>query len=220
MLGTGGRGGHARGSGARWSVLVLGLLLTGCGMAWVFSTPGVYLCRAHVVLLAPPTQTRPNKLDSNSAGLLATAGVLERELSVGRNQVPATSPDVTLLDQGVYDGELVRMPNYGGQWAADFRDPVLDLQATAATSDEALDRVEAMVAEATDLLRQKQDAAGVSTRNRIALVLSPARLRVEYHPGDRVRGGAVLLLLGVVGSVTAAAATGRRRAPLAVERAA
>src|SRR6476646_8847765 len=109
-----------RGCARRWYVLALGLLLTIGAVGYVNVAPGVYWSEARVVLLGPPSPARPNKLDSSSGSLIATAGVVEREMSSTRKSIPAISNDVTLVDQGVYDGEQVRMPNYGGQWATNF----------------------------------------------------------------------------------------------------
>ena len=89
----------------RWYVVVLGLVLTVAAAVLVGLAPGVYWARTQVLLLGPPSESRPNKLDSNSAGLIATAGLIEHEMNIGRHPIPATSVDVTLLDQGVYNGD-------------------------------------------------------------------------------------------------------------------
>jgi hypothetical protein len=190
----------------RWYVLALGLLLTVGGVGFVATSPGVYWARTKVILLGPPVPTRPNKLDSNSDGLIATAGVIEREMNASRSPIPATSIEVTLVDQGVYDGEAVRVPNYGGQWAINFSEPVLDLQASASSPAVVRERLERMIGEVDAILTRRQNAAAVSSSNRITFALSPQQVTINYSTGDRPRGELVAGTLGIAVSVATASA--------------
>lgn len=201
----------------RWPVLLVGVLLTLVGVVYVYSAPGVYWARSKVVLLGPAVPVRPNKLDSNSAGLIATAGIVAREMNARRSYIPATSPDVTIVDQGIYDGEIVRVPNYGGQWASNFTDPVLDIEASAGDPETVKRRMDAMVAEAEAILDRRQDEAGVNKANRITIAVSPQQVQVYYSQGNRSRGSAAALGLGLCLSVAAATTldlTVRRRTVL------
>jgi hypothetical protein len=197
----------------RWIALALVVLATGLAVVNVQLTPGVYWARTEVVLLGPPNQVRPNKLDSNSAGLIATAGLIEREMRATRTSIPATSNEVTLVDQGVYDGEQVRMPNYGGQWATNFDQPVIDLQASAASPQVVRDRMLGMIAQAQAILRRRQDEAHVAPANRISIALSPAQIRVNYSAGAKPRAQAVLLLVGALLAAGCARGLLPRRSP-------
>ena len=133
-----------------------------------------------MLLLGPPSESRPNKLDSNSAGLIATAGLIERELNTGRRRIPATSIDVTLVDQGVYDGEQVRLPNNGGQWATNFDQPILDIQASGPSSAIVQARIGEMVKQIDQILQRRQDDAAVRSANRITVALSPPVVQIHY----------------------------------------
>ena len=146
-----------RACGRRWYAVALGLAITSLVVVALLSQPGVYWARSQILFLGPPVPTRPNKLDSNSGGLIATAGIIEREMNAHRTRIPATSADVTLLDQGVYDGELVRLPNSGGQWATNFADPTLDIEASGDSPDSVRTRIEAMTEEAATILARRQD---------------------------------------------------------------
>ena len=188
----------------RWPILLIGLLLTIGGVVYVQAAPGVYWARTKVILLGPPVDARPNKLNSNSDGLIATAGLIAREMNPSRTFIPSTSPDVTIVEQGIYDGEVVRVPDHGGQWASNFSDPVLDIQASAADPQTVKRRVESMVAEAQSILERMQDGAGVNTANRITVAVSPQQIEVHYSAGDRRRGGVAALGLGVCLSIAAA----------------
>ncbi len=194
----------------RWPFFLVGLLLTLGAVGYVQTAPGVYWARTKVILLGPPVDARPNKLDSSSAGLIATAGLIAREMNASRTFIPSTSPDVTIVDQGVYDGEVVRVPDYGGQWASNFTDPVLDIQASARDPRTVQQRVESMVAEAQSILQRRQHDAMVAPGNRITVAVSPVRVQVHYGGGDRRRGGAAALALGFCLSVAAATAVDLR----------
>jgi hypothetical protein len=181
----------------RWYVVVLGVVLTTVAVANVSLLPGVHWARAHVLLLGPPSAMRPNKLDSGSAGLIATAGLIEREMNTGVRRIPATSNEVTLVDQGIYDGEQVHVPDNGGQWANNFDQPVLDVQASGPTSAIVEQRIEAMVHQIEEILRRRQDDAGVSPANRITVASSPRVTHVYYARGDRNRAVLLTTTLGL-----------------------
>jgi hypothetical protein len=181
----------------RWYVVVIGLLVTAAAAALIGLAPGVYWARTQVLLLGPPSESRPNKLDSNSEGLIATAGLIEHEMNVGLHPIPATSPDVTLLDEGVYDGEQVRLPNNGGQWATNFNQPVLDVQASGPSRAIVQQRIDGMVQEIEQILERRQDDAGVSPAHRITIALSPPEMQIRYVRGDAKRAVLVTGALGV-----------------------
>jgi hypothetical protein len=187
----------------RWYIVALGVVLTSATVAYVSVSPGVYWARSQVVLLGPPVPARPNKLNSGSGSLIATAGLIEREVNFGRTRMPATSNDVALVDLGVYDGEQVRLPNNGGQWASNFDEPVLDVQASGPSAAIVRRRIDSLIAEISTILERRQDDAGVTRANKITLAISPQQVQVNYATGDRRRAASVLVLLGM--SLTTAA---------------
>lgn len=190
----------------RWYVLGVGLALTAVLGSFVLLSHGVYWARSQVILLGPPVPSRPNKLDSSSAGVIATAGLIEREMNANRTRVPATSIDVLLMDQGIYDGEQVKLPNNGGQWSTNFNQPVLDVQATGPNPAVVQNRMDTMIAQIEAILNRMQDEAGVRPSNRITTILAPPVVHVNYSRGNRTRAAAVLALLGLILSLAAAVA--------------
>ena len=126
-------------------------------------------------------------------------------MNIGRHPIPATSIDVTLLDQGVYNGEQVRLPNNGGQWATNFNQPVLDVQASGPSRAIVQQRIDGMVQEIEQILERRQDEAAVSPANRIAVAFSPPEIQIRYVRGDTKRAVLVTSALGLsltLGSVT------------------
>lgn len=198
-------------AGRRWYVLAIGVLVTLGVVAYLWNAPGVYWARTGVVLLGPATEVRPNKLDSNSAGLIATAGLIERELNAGPAGIPAIGNDVTLVDQGIYDGAQVRQPNYGGQWSNNFTEPVLEVQASGPNAAIVEQRMASMTAQISTLLEQRQDEAGVASSSRISVALAPAVTRINYGHGNRTRAAGTALLLGVAGTAALVGGLERRR---------
>ena len=199
----------------RWYIMALGLGLVSIVAVAIVMSPGVYFARTQVVFLGPPVPARPNKLDSSSEGLISTAGLIEREMNATRNRIPATGADVTLVDQGVYDGEQIKLPNNGGQWATNFNEPVLDVQATGPNAAVVERRMDEMVSEISTILDRRQNEANVAEPNRITITLSPAETQVRYMRGDRKRAVAVAVVLGGCMTISAAVlldrTLGRRR---------
>jgi hypothetical protein len=185
-----------------WAALLIGLCLTAVAVAHVVAAPGVYWARSQVVLLGPVLPSSMNKLDGRSDGLVATAGLIAREMNLSGGAVPVTSNLVTLPDQGVYDGMQVRQPNSGGQWAVNFEQPVLQLQASGPSAEVVRQRIESMIAQAAAILDRRQNEADVTRSLRITLAVSPAQVQVQYSSGDRPRAAATAVLLGL--SLTAA----------------
>ena len=197
----------------RWYIVGFVMVSTAALCVFLLLSSGVYWARSQVIFLGPPVPTKPNKLDSSSAGLIATAGLIEREMNARRSRIPATSSDVLLIDQGIYDGEQVKLPNNGGQWSTNFNEPVLDIQASGKDSAVVQARMNNMIAEVETILARMQDDAGVRSSERISTTLAPPNVQVNFARGNRTRAAAIAALLGICLSVAAAVgveAVGRR----------
>ena len=144
----------------RWPVLLLGLLLTLLACLAVSRTPGVYWSVARVNFLAPESAIRPNQLAPDDDSTIAFAGIIQTEINGGVPPRGAVSPDVTLVDEGIYDGWSVRLPDTGGQWATNFADPCLLVQASGPSQGLVQSRMDDLIARIKQLAAQREDAAG------------------------------------------------------------
>lgn len=178
--------------------------------------PGVYWGAVDVVFVAPPTALSPNTLRVVSGSLIATAGLVQRQVMEGPDEAHVVSDSVTLLDEGIFSGYSVTLPNAGGQWANNFERPALHVQASDPDEGVALARLTNTVHHITSVLDARQTTAGVLPLNRITTRLSPANIGVAYYPGSRTRGtlSSVLLGLGMtIGAMTFAERRGNRCGP-------
>lgn len=197
--------------GRRWLVLLLGLGLTICSIVAVGLSPGVYWAQGDMVFLPPTSNRFPNTLSNGSESLIMAAGLVERDLDEASQLSGTSSANVTLVDIGVTDGELVRLPNLGGQWANNFSQPLLDVQVVGSTPEEVEQRFLALRKAIIDDLDRRQDEAGVDAYNRISIQSTPAMVEVEYRHGNDTRAAIVLLVLGVGLTLTAVVFFDRKR---------
>ncbi len=180
----------------RWYAALAGLTLTIGALALVQTYPGVYTVQANVLFLAPITPARPNALESSTSSVIATAGLVERLVNEN-GESSATSSLVTLAGRGVRKGTAIELPNSGGQWAENFDQPALRLQATGPSADSVareFARLNARVAAQT--VRIQQDYR-VRDRFLISTRLSPAAPLVRYEAGHRKVALLVTAGLGV-----------------------
>lgn len=199
----------------QWGLLLIGLVLTtGVGW-WVKHVPGVYFAQTQVIFLAPTSTRFPNSLNTGSASLIMTAGIIEHEMTQGSTQNTTSSASVSLVDQGVNDGTMVRLPNIGGQWAYNYAQPVLDVQAAASTPEEVRRRMEELQQAIKMALDRRQDAAQVDQFNRITVQASPVAVDVVYRGGDRGRALIVTTIVG--GGVTLSVVVLAERRRLALQ---
>lgn len=185
-------------------------MVTAATGMWLASTPGVYWAQADVIFLAPTSSRFPNALNTSSGSVIMTAGIVQHDVIEDSNYGTSSS-SVTLVDQGVVDGTMVRLPNVGGQWAYNYAEPVLDVQAVANTPEEVARRMIDLELAIQAALARRQDAAGVDKFDRITVQTSPSSLEVQYRGGDRRRAMAVIVLLGMAVTVSVVAIADRKR---------
>ena len=203
--------------GRRWPVLLLGLLLT-LGVSYVtWRAPGVYWSSMKVYFLVPASIEQPNQIAPNNNAAIQFAGVIQTEVNGGVPPRLATSPDVTLVDQGIYDGWSVLLPDTGGQWADNFPEPTLVVQASGPTAEVVRNRMYGLLDEITRLVSAHEDEAHVVAASRVDFTMSPSVVAVQYSNGHRSRAIAIILAVGVIVSLAACvvadrvAGTRRRR---------
>lgn len=199
-----------------WYVVIAGLALTGLAVGWVETRSGVYYGQVDVVFLRPVNRAVPNGLSVNSASVIATAGVVERTVNAGGADTRVVSEQVTILGMGLRQGELIRLPNSGGQWANNFDRALLDVEVVDTTAAGAQERLQSAIRRIVETLDRIQDDAAVPEAVRIHTQLSPAAPHVSYQTGNTKRAAVMTALLGLALTWTALIGVEvrhRRRAP-------
>jgi hypothetical protein len=181
----------------RWPVAFVGILLTLALCVVTLRAPGVYWAWSKVYFLVPATTKQPNQLAPDSSAAIAFAGLIQTEVNKGIPLRRATSPYVTLLDEGIYDGWSVLLPDTGGQWATNFEEASLIVQATGPSAEAVRSRMNDLINQITALVVAREDAAQVSLASRVDLTMSPPVVAVQYSNGHRSRAEAIIVLLGV-----------------------
>lgn len=199
----------------RWPVAVAGILLTIALCVLTLRAPGVYWARSKVYFLPAATTSQPNQIAPDSSVAIKFAGVIQTEINGGVPLPRATSPDVTLLDEGIYDGWAVFLPDYGGQWAHNFSEASLIVEASGPTREVVQARMTALFDQIASHASAREDAANVPPEARVTFTMSPTVVAVQYSNGHRSRALLIIGLLGIGLSLAACrivdrAATSRR----------
>lgn len=187
----------------RWPVVLVGLIVTVVLGLLTLRMPGVYWASTKVVFLVPASEQQPNQLAPDNSAAIAFAGVIEVEINGGLPLRRATSPDVTLVDEGIFDGWSVLMPDTGGQWAHNFAESSLIVQATGPSAEVVQNRMNDLIGRITALVRSYEDTAHVSAAERIDFTMAPTAVSVQYSNGHQSHALAVIILLGFVVSLVA-----------------
>lgn len=180
--------------GRKWWVLMLALALGGVGAVQVRTAPEVYWATTKLVLAAPAAP-ESRGLAPTSSSLLAFAGLLEVAVNEGKSIPRPASADVTLVDQGIYDYARVRVPNSGGQWANNFTEPALIVEASGPSEDVVRQRINTLIGRVEAQLASFQEEAGVPPVERVTLLAYPPP--TIQHSGGR-RSMAIVVLGALV----------------------
>ncbi|WP_068401133.1 hypothetical protein [Kribbia dieselivorans] len=190
----------------RWYVVLIGMLAVVLVLAGIRDSSGVYFAQVNVVFMPPVEADVPNGLRNPSESLIATAGIIQREVSGGKAHSQVVSESVTIAAEGVRTGERVRLPNTGGQWANHFDKAVLDVQAVDVTEVGARRRLDALVDDIVATLNRRQQRAGIDPTIWVRTRLSPTDPAVVHLEPHRTQAMAMTVLLG--GGLTVGAAAG------------
>jgi hypothetical protein len=186
--------------GRKWWVLVLALALGGVGAVQVRTAPEVYWATTKLVLAAP-AKPENQRLAPGPSSLLALAGLLEAAVKDGESIPRSASPDVTLVDQGINDYAQVRVPNYGGQWANNYTEPALIVEASAPTEAVVRQRIDTLIERVEAKLASIQ--VGVPPALTITIVPFPAPI-IQQSGGRRSLAIVVIGVLVLVGGCSLA----------------
>ncbi|MCL3817848.1 hypothetical protein [Aeromicrobium wangtongii] len=186
----------------RRALTLLGLVAVALATTSVASSSDVYSSQANVVFLEPPTAQHPNSLTSASAGLIATAGYVEKIVNAG-SQKPATATNVTLLGRGVRNGYTIDLPDSGGQWSHNFDQATLSVQVAGPSEAVVRARLDRLVTRIRAVARDLQTTADVPADEMIRTDLAPAEPGVERAGGNPIRAVGATVLLGLGLTVSA-----------------
>lgn len=199
-----------------WLIVLLTLLPVGAVAFWISEQPAVYWASTKV-LLQPPASADEKRLAPTTSALLSFAGLLEVKLNEGNALPRAASAEVNLVDRGIYDSSNVRVPNYGGQWANNFMDPVLIVEVSGPSEAAVRDRLDSTVAEVKAVADSWERFAGVAEPYRVDVIEYPSPV-IERSEGHKTAAMAVAGLLGVVSGCALAVVANRVRERLARTR--
>ncbi|HEY3716337.1 MAG TPA: hypothetical protein VGL39_17555 [Jatrophihabitantaceae bacterium] len=173
-------------------------LVVSCALAsYAAKKPGVYWSRVQMRFVAQMSVTNPNGLQEGPASLVMAAGVVARIIDPSGGQNRVTSPDTTLASEGIRHGWSVTLPNTGGQWANNFTNPWLNVEAVGTSGAEVgatISRLLAQIQTTLTLLEQKAD---VRPSAMIRLQTAPRVPQLYYQQGSGMRAGIATLILGL-----------------------
>lgn len=206
-----------RALGRRWYVVLVGVLLTAGAATTAAQVDGVYTARTAVTLM-PPTgwAVAGNSFTDSAASLVGFAKLVEETLTDGEGGQVFAAAGTPLYGGGARSGELVYVPNFGGQWAPNFNQPAIMIDVVGSSRQEVDDRVRVLAGRIDAVVAERQDEMAVAPDQRISTYANPAVPEVAYAGPSRMRALAGITLLGAALSVAAALAVDgvvlRRRA--------
>jgi hypothetical protein len=180
---------------------------------------GVYWADVEVGFLPPASSVNPNILAISPSSLVITAGAVQK--IVADSSIPrVTDATTSLASQGLRHGWSVTLPNTGGQWASNFTDPFLLVQAVGSSPDEVTATVTMLARRINDALLTLERQAHVDKYNMITTQMSPpSGPQLNYQGGSRKRAAVATFVLGLGATVVVLGLVRRRlpsRGPIAL----
>ena len=169
--------------------------------------PGVFWAETKVIFAQHPSSSNPAPIGTGSGNLIATAGLVSSIINQNASKAQPVSPTVPLYSLGVRHGTWVRLPNDGGQWANNYDQSLLDVQAVGSSDAEVRSRMNGKIAQIRQELRAVQ--VDVPPADRIVTRDQPPAVTPIYLSGSHTRAEAATLLVGL--GITAAAIVAVRR---------
>lgn len=180
-----------------WALALAVVLAVGLAAGLAARPVHVYVGKVRVIFLAPETYPG-NVLAATSRSIIDLAGVVARDVNGFGDPPQPTDPTLTLASQGIRVGVSVRQPNAGGQWDTLYEEPVLDIQSTAPTLEEARTLINQTVDRVEASLTRLQDEEGVPADLRVRTRSSPEEPSFSVQSGSRVRAAAAVVLIGAI----------------------
>ncbi len=193
----------------KW-LLVLGALATCLSVLLGFDDEAVYWSHTTVQLVPPTQEVAENVLISSNEGLISLAGVVVLEANRQARTPRLASDGVSIVDAGITEGRLIRLPNAGGQWATNFDQATVDVQVSGPSPAGVESETERTLADLDGIMSAIQDRYDVDTSHRVSLQaqVGPS---IRSNGGRRVRYIIATVALGTLVTVTLAMAVDQRR---------
>jgi hypothetical protein len=198
----------------RWYILVLGLLLTAAVGLSLERTSGVYWARADVLFLADESSAGDNPLQNQTDSVIHFASVVQQSIGESSVQLKLSSPNATLQGSGIREGYVARLSDSGGQWASSFNRAVIEVEVVDSSPEEVRRVLDGVLGRISDATEQVQREAGVDPAAFITVDTADDEASIGYMGstrGSRIRGLAVVALVGGTLTLIAAAAVDRAR---------
>jgi hypothetical protein len=198
----------------RWYILVLGLLLTAAVGLSLERTSGVYWARADVLFLADESSAGDNPLQNQTDSVIHFASVVQQSIGESSVQLKLSSPNATLQGSGIREGYVARLSDSGGQWASSFNRAVIEVEVVDSSPEEVRRVLDGVLGRISDATEQVQREAGVDPAAFITVDTADDEASIGYMGstrGSRIRGLAVVALVGGTLTLVAAAAVDRAR---------
>jgi hypothetical protein len=180
----------------RWYLMLVGAVLSLAALYLVTHQPGIYWTQVNVVLLPPPEEYYPNRLEDPAYALAPMAGLIVADWNGNNRPMITASGDTPVFGEGLRQGAQVRLPNRGSQWQPNYASPIIDVQVVGHDADSVIQQTHQIGTELEELLQQRQDAVGVSRTMRMTTIMSSADPTVYHIWGSSVRAGAATGLAG------------------------
>lgn len=194
-----GRPGWLAALSRRWwvAVIVVAGALPLASMAG--EVPGRYSVSADVIFL-PPVSTvgSRNTLNSETENSIYLAAIVERSLYAASSTQLPRPVFGEFYGAGMRSGYWVHLPNRGGQWHRDFKEPRLRIDVVGGSAQEVLERLQEQKLRVEAESARWQSQLGVQPQSWVTTRLSPEQPQAAYHPIRGRRAQLVAAGLAVV----------------------
>lgn len=180
----------------RWGVVVLGVAVTGAVGLSAVRGEGVYFARMEIVVLTP-TSWYKNVLQGRTDSSIMTAGAVARRVVGAGEEIKYGSLDATLVGiSHKKDAYWIRAEDQGGQWAADFRQPIIVVDVVAPSQGRVREIQYQTIDMAQAALDELQDELQVDRTEQMTLQVAPELSVIHYVHGNRTRALGMILVVG------------------------
>jgi hypothetical protein len=160
-------------------------------------TETVYWSETDLRLVYPGLKSHSNALLTTTESVIATAGLVVEDATQARPGPRLSTDEVTVVDAGIDDGVLIRLPNAGGQWATNFDKPSINIQVVGRDPAAVRGRMTETVAWVSAILENRQATYQVAKSDMITAYPSPPVPVVATAHGSRARALVAVLLVGL-----------------------
>lgn len=195
----------------RWPVVLVGALITAALGLLAIREPGVYFTRMQIVFLAPSTWYR-NVLQTTPEAVMVTASAVAKRVVGADDVIKYGSLDATIVGTtSMREGVWVRAEDQGGQWAPDFRTPIIVADVVAPSAARVREIQYETIQRIQLELDQLQTELQPKAKDLIAMQVAPDATIIYHVRGDRIRALGMTAVLGGFTTLTVVWILERRR---------